>query len=626
MGRPRCDRMLAGMALALILAAPFDLCAQETGTLAPGATAAVSTGPSATSSAPAAPASEQPAATTETPPATPAPDPLALLDPGDRPVAEKIRDLLASKSEGIFASKKEYAAVEAFYQGRNLAPLWLDKGAQNTRAKAVIARLKAADADGLEVGDYRTPNFAGLSAEALAEADVKLTQTVLTFARHLQVGRFPYNRVTNNIQLPQAPREPADILARIANAADAAPALDEFSPPHEAYHKLKAKLAELRGKAGERIEIADGPLLKLNPKAPMQDARVPLLREKLSLPAEASDLYDAKLAAAVKKFQQANELPATGSLDARTIKQLNAPVGGGRQTDLIVANMERWRWYPRDLGPDHVVVNEPDFTLKVMHNGSQVWTTKVVIGDPSGSKQTPLLSETMKSITVNPTWNVPPSIVYGEYLPALARDPTVLARMGLIVSYGRDGSVVNISQPPGGNSVLGRVRFNFPNRFLVYQHDTNEKFMFEHEVRAYSHGCMRIYNPAKYAEVLLNLARPNEHWTAERVTRMFGGGEQDIQLPPTAVWVHLTYQSAFVDDHGKLQLRRDVYNLDGRTLAAIKTERAIIEPPPQGKPEQEVASTSGRRKAAAPPTMSLFQSFFFGGGRPLRPSRGIYYR
>jgi L,D-transpeptidase YcbB len=626
MGGPRCNRMLAGTALALILAAPFDLLAQETGTVPPGTTAAVSTGPSATSSAPATPASEQPAAT-ETPAATPAPDPLALLDPADRPVAEKIRDLLAAKPEGIFASRKEYAAVEAFYQGRKLAPLWLDKGAENARAKAVIARLKAADADGLEVGDYRTPNFAGLSVEALAEADVKLTQTVLTFARHLQAGRFPYNRVTNNIQLPQAPPEPADILTRIANAADAAKALDEFSPPHEAYQKLRAKLAEIRGKAGEKAEIADGPVLKLNPKTPMQDARVPLLREKLSLPVEASELYDAKLAAAVKKFQQANELPATGSLDARTVKQLNAPIGGGRHTDLIIANMERWRWYPRDLGPDHVVVNQPDFTLKVMHNGSQVWTTKVVVGDPSPSKQTPLLSETMKSITINPTWNVPPSIVYGEYLPALARDPTVLARMGLVVSYGRDGSVVNISQPPGGNSVLGRVRFNFPNRFLVYQHDTNEKFMFAHEVRAYSHGCMRIYDPAKYAEVLLNIARPNEHWSAERVTRMFGGGEQDLQLPPSAIWVHLTYQSAFVDDHGKLQLRRDVYNLDGRTLAAIKTERVIIEPPPPGKPEQEVASTSTRRKAAAPPTVSLFQSFFFGGGRqPPRPSRGVYYR
>ena len=288
----------------------------------------------------------------------------------------------------------------------------------------------------------------------------------------------------------------------------------------------------------------------------------------LALPGEASDLvYDAKLAAAVKKFQQANELPATGTLDARTIKQLNAPVGG-RQTELIIANMERWRWYPRDLGPDHVVVNQPDFTLKVMHNGAQVWTTKVVIGDPSPSKQTPLLSETMKSITINPTWNVPPSIVYGEYLPALARDPTVLARMGLVVSYGRDGSVVNIAQPPGGNSVLGRIRFNFPNRFLVYQHDTNEKFMFANDVRAQSHGCMRIYDPPKYAEVLLNLAKPNERWTVDRVTRMFGGGEQDIALPANSIWVHLTYQSAFVDDAGKLQVRRDMYNLDGRTIAA----------------------------------------------------------
>jgi L,D-transpeptidase YcbB len=296
-----------------------------------------------------------------------------------------------------------------------------------------------------------------------------------------------------------------------------------------------------------------------------------------------------------------------------------------RQVDLVIANMERWRWYPRDLGRDYVVVNQPDFTLKVMHDGAQVWTTKVVIGDPSPNKQTPLLSETMKSITINPTWNVPPSIVYGEYLPAMQQDPTVLARMGLIVSYGRDGSV-HVSQPPGGANVLGRLRFNFPNRFLVYQHDTNEKFMFGHETRAYSHGCMRIYDPPKYAEVLLNLALPNEHWSVQRVTSMFGRGEQDIALPAGSIWVHLTYQSAFVDDAGKLQVRRDVYNLDGRTIAAIRNERGMIETaPPDSKPEQEVASasSSGRRKAAQQRPTSFFQSLFW-GGRPMRPPAGIY--
>jgi L,D-transpeptidase YcbB len=263
-----------------------------------------------------------------------------------------------------------------------------------------------------------------------------------------------------------------------------------------------------------------------------------------------------------------------------------------------------------------------------MHNGSQIWTTKVVIGEVTPGKQTPLLSETMKSLTVNPTWNVPPSIVHNEYLPALARDPTVLARMGLNVSYNRDGSI-HISQPPGGPNVLGRLRFNFPNRFLVYQHDTNEKFMFEREVRAYSHGCMRVQDPAKYAEVLLNIARPGEHWTVEKVKQMFNGGEQDIALPPEKkIWVHTTYQSAFVDDAGKLQVRRDVYNLDSRTLAAIKSERAIIETVPEGKSEQEVASAPGPRRAVTPRSVSFLQSFFFGGPAQFRPqpARRLYYR
>jgi L,D-transpeptidase YcbB len=630
----------------LVTSPPSDVLAQgaaQSPPVAPPATAAPPAAQATAASTPAAPASKQATATDPAAPAepaspvaatdeTPAPDPLASLDPADRPVAEKIRDLLAASatSDRIFASKNERAAVETFYKGRSLAPLWLDKGIANARAKAVIARVKAADADGLDLNDYRLPSFDGLSPDALAEADVKLTQTVLTFARHLQAGRFPYNRVShNNIQLPQAPPDPAAVLASMANAEDDGKALDAYAPPHEAYRRLKEKVAEIRAKSSAKVEIPDGPLLRYSAKAVMQDPRVPALREKLGLAGEASDLaYDAKLAAAVRTVQQANELPATGSLDARTVKVLNAPVGG-RQVDLIVANMERWRWYPRDLGADYAIVNQPDFMLKVMHNGSQVWTTKVVIGDPSPGKQTPLLSETMKSITVNPTWNVPPSIVYGEYLPALARDPTVLARMGLVVSYGRDGSVVNIAQPPGGNSVLGRLRFNFPNRFLVYQHDTNEKFMFASEVRAFSHGCIRVQDPAKYADVLLNLARPSEHWTVERVTRMFGAGEQDLALPPGSIWVHVTYQSAFVDDAGKLQLRRDVYGVDSRTIAAIKSERAVVEPAPEGKPEQqEVASASGRRKAVAPPAMSFFESLFFGGRQaaPPRPQRGVYNR
>ena len=568
--------------------------------------------------APATPAN--PAVATEQ---TAAPDPMASLDPADRVVAEKIRDLLATKGDKLFAGKKERSAAETFYQNRNYAPIWLDKGIENARAKAVIARLQGADADGLDVNDYKTPSFAGLAADAQAEAELKLVQTVLTYARHVQAGRFPYTRVSHNIELPQAPPEPADVLGKIAGAADAGKALEDFSPQHEGYKRLKTLLAQMRGKGDGRKMIADGALLKLNAKAPMEDARVPLLREKLGLAGEASDLkYDAKLAEAVKKFQQANELPATGNLDAKTVKELNGPTRD-KSIDMIVSNMERWRWYPRDPGNAHVVVNLPDFTLKVMHNGAQVWTTRIVIGKPD--KSTPLLSETMKYITINPTCNVPPSIVYGEYLPALQQDPTVLERMGLKLINNRDGSV-HIYQPPGEANALGRIRFNFPNRFLVYQHDTPDKHLFAHDTRAYSHGCMRVQDPAKYAEVLFNIARPSENWTAERIKRMFGTGEQDVQLP-VPIWVHLTYQTAFVDDAGKLQIRRDVYGIDSRTQAAVKSERGVVEPMQERKRDQEVASTGQRRvapQAQTPRVVSFFESFFGGGqpqGRPVPPRR-----
>ncbi|MFL6797661.1 MAG: murein L,D-transpeptidase [Xanthobacteraceae bacterium] len=486
-----------------------------------------------------APAAAAPVNATE--PSQP-PDPLAALDPADRAIAEKLRELLATKVDKLFPAKKESAAIVAFYQERNLAPLWLEKGVLTDRGLAAIAKLKGAAEEGLDPADYKVREFAGLGAEALAAAELTLTQAVLTYARHVQAGRFPYARVSRNIELPQAAPEPADVLMSIAKTPNAAQALEAFSPQHTAYRRLKAALAELRAK------------------------------------------------------------PASGKAES------------ARQIDVIIANMERWRWYPRELGAAHVQVNLPDFTLKVMHNGAQAWTTRVVIGKPSTA--TPLLSETMKYITVNPTWTVPQSIVRNEYLPALAEDPTVLERMGLRVSY--NGGQVQITQPPGDGNALGRIRFSFPNRFSVYHHDTPDKGLFAHDVRAYSHGCMRVQDPAKYAEVLLNIARPREGWTAQRIKSMFGRAEQDIHLPPAAITVHLTYQTAFVDDAGKLQFRRDVYGLDTRTLAAMKRERGTPDAAPARKAGQEIAATGAARSAR--PARSGTQSMLNEApvyGRPL---------
>jgi L,D-transpeptidase YcbB len=528
-----------------------------------------------------------PPAATATPASEPAKEPTKAasnVPPADQPVADKLREMLGAKSLRYFDRKAERSAVEKFYTAREYAPLWTQGGSLTGSGKGVIARLKDADSDGLNASDYPVPDFAAAtSADQLAEAELKLTASMLDYARQAQSGRMHWSQVSGDISYPEHPIDPTEVLTNVTTAKDASAALESYNPPHKLYRELKAKLAELRGQGGGPVvQIAEGPALKYTPargkKQPaveMEDARVPQLRAKLGITENAGTTrYDARVAEAVRKFQERAELKPTGILDDRTLKALNSPKRD-RQIDTLIVNMERWRWLPRQLGAPsvgnaYVILNIPDYTLKVMQNGAQVWTTKVVTGKP-GVHATPLLTETMKFITVNPTWNVPPSIIYNEYLPALQQDPTVLERMGLRLERARDGSI-HISQPPGEANALGRIRFNFPNKFLVYQHDTPDKHLFAKEERAFSHGCMRVQNPDQYAATLLGITAPNEHYTPEKIRSMYGRSEIDIKFP-TPIPVNITYQTAFVDEAGKLQLRKDIYGRDAAMLALLRNSR-----------------------------------------------------
>ncbi len=535
------------------------------------------------------------------PAAAPAEAPVLTID---QRVGEKLREMFGGRSDRII-DRKAKAPVEAFYAARNYAPIWVENGAANARGKAGATYLAGVGADGLDPNDYPVPSFANADAGALAESELKLTATVLTYARHAQIGRVHYSRVSADIVYDLVAPEPGAVLAKLADAKDMAAALDSFNPPHAGYKALKAKLAEARGRTGEsgRIRISSGKTLKPG----MEDPRVPLLRERLGIVGDsANTTYDKALSEAVKTFQGQRDQASTGVLNNATVDALNGP-RRDRDADVIIANMERWRWLPRDLGRAYVLVNIPDYTLKVMDHGAMVWTTRIVAGQP-GERATPLLSETMKYITVNPTWNVPPSIINNEYLPALAQDPTVLDRMGLKLEHNRDGSV-HIYQPPGEANALGRIRFNFPNKFLVYQHDTPDKHLFAKDKRAFSHGCMRVQFPDKYAETLLNIANPKDGYTIEKIHRMYGTGERDIHLT-TPIPVHLTYQTAFVDDAGHLAIREDVYGRDSRLLAALKGEDRRIADVPV---ERREASISTKRQASRVPLPFTAPSSFFGG-------------
>jgi L,D-transpeptidase YcbB len=563
----------------------------------------------------------------------------------DQPVADKLRDLIASKGTKLFERKTERAAIDAFYKARNYAPLLTEGGAANARAKAAVARLKDAASDGLDPADYPTPNFAAATTpDAQAEAELQLMASILDYARQAQSGRMHWSHVSGDILYPEHPIDPAEVIAKVASAQDVAAALESYNPPQKPYQALKAKLAELRGKTeAQATPIPDGESLKFIPASKKQaaviveDPRVPQLRARLGLTDDANDThYDEKVASAVRKFQANNDLRASGILDAPTVRAMNNPKKD-RQIDIVRVNMERWRWLPRDLGAPslgdaYVILNIPDYTLKVMQHGQQVWTTRVVTGKP-GVHATPLLTETMKYITVNPTWNVPPSIIYNEYLPALQQDPNALERIGLRLERNRDGSV-HVWQPPGEGNALGRIRFNFPNKFLVYQHDTPDKYLFAKDERAFSHGCMRVQYPDQYAAALLNITMPNEHYTPERIRSMYGKSEIDIKFP-TAIPVNITYQTAFVDDAGKLEFRKDIYGRDSQMIAILRgsegkdLETVIAHAQPSySRPKADIPQGVAMNTDNSSSGFNFFERLFGGGpaAPPPRPQRGFYAR
>jgi len=549
------------------VAPPPDAAPTDTGSVTPFPDVA----PADTGSAAPAPNPAPAATVPETAPA--AASPQAAPGP-DAAIAAQLRGLNGGKFDAILASAQDRAMIDAFYAGRDYAPLWLTDGEPNARAQAAMSYLAHVDADGLFPADYPVPDFAAAGGpEALAQAEIRLTASVIAYAHHAGIGRVHFSRVSGDIFYERKAPEPADVLSAMAAASDVAQALDAYEPHDPAYLALKAKLAALRAGKDGTIKIPDGPAPKIGAK----DDRVPALRERLGVSGDGT-VYDKPLAEAVKKFQQAHALKPSGLLTQATLDALDGR-DDDRVADIIIANMERWRWMPHDLGQTYVIVNLPDFTLRVIDSGRLVWATKIVDGKPS--TPTPIMSADMRTITINPTWNVPPSIVANEYLPLLRQDATILERMGLNVSRNPDGTI-HVSQPPGPNNALGQIRFNFPNKFLVYQHDSNQKYLFANTMRAASHGCMRVEDPVKYAEVLLAIARPGEGYSAERIRRMFGVNENEIKFD-NPIPVHLTYQTAFIDDLGKLQLRDDIYGRDKELLAILKGDRKNADIPIERK-------------------------------------------
>jgi murein L,D-transpeptidase YcbB/YkuD len=552
----RYSRRIAAAACMLVGAANLALAndAQQIGSLTPETTASL-------------------AATGDIYPPPPAPvlerltAPPAVADGQPRPAAA-LSALMAERAPLVAASiarlpAGERAAFVAYYAARDHAPVWLEGDSFGVRAKAIAERLANAAEDGLFASDYRLPALEADTDEARVEIELRLSALAYLYARDARGGRLEPRRLSNLITPKLSLPGVSEVLDNLAKSADANLALAAYNPPHAGYKALRAKLADIRrGRTADEpmVRIPDGPPLRVG----MRDARVPLIRARLNLSPSDDTTYDSDLASAVSAFQKSVGLRVTGIAGGATIDALGNNLGNSAEARLdgdIVAQMERWRWLPSELGERHIFVNIPEFTVRIFEKGVVIHQARVIVGKPE--TPTPVFSHVMDHAVMNPSWFIPPSILKKDILPKLASDPDYAARRGYVVT--RRGNSVSVRQPPGERNALGHVKFMFPNEHAVYLHDTPGRHLFNTTKRAYSHGCVRVDQPMKFGEIVLGR---DEGWSEQRLRGMVGSGERTIRFT-RPLQIHLTYMTHVVGPDGEITTHDDIYGFHRRVKAAL---------------------------------------------------------
>lgn len=467
--------------------------------------------------------------------------------------------LAALKPKAGRLSARDIGDLQAFYAARDHQPFFLTGGEWSAAAKIARKVLETADAYGLDPQQYRTV-AAFLPTEAphwpaLAAAELQMAEAVIAYAADASGGQIDPGRVHPLITPARPFVRAGDALARIREAADRSPeevqgALQGFHPPHAAFHRLRDALAAARAARPAPIvseALPDGPTLRMG----MRDPRVPLIRAKLGLGTDGSAIYDRSLAIRVAGLQREAGLPVTGVFTPQTRRVLSGE-GPSREEAEIIANMERWRWLPRDLGREHIIVNITELEMRLVRDAETRLAARIIIGKED--TQTPIFSDEMDHIVVNPSWYVPPGILKREprYL-----DPLWAEARGYEIR--RNGENVTVRVPPGASNALGNVKFMFPNHHAVYLHDTPGRHLFNAGNRHLSNGCVRVENPFRLAAALFETTG----WTEARFRRMVGGAEQHMRLPKKLP-IHLVHFTLTVAEDGTLKRHADTYGHSAR--------------------------------------------------------------
>ncbi len=491
---------------------------------------------------------------------------LAILTIGSAlhadPATDAIRELLESDAWPSLTidGERVHAAddLAAVYEARDFTPIWI---ADRARLRALLDLLAEAESHGLRRTDY---HYAWLAAHAaapdagsVAEAEILASDAFLTYALHLGRGKVREERIAGwHVDRPDP-----DLRARLERAAAGSPsaAIRELLPLHPGYDRLRDALARYRAIArdGGWPTLSDGPSLRLGDRGP----RVTVLRQRLRASGDLStdsggDEFDETVDAAVRHLQARHGLDQDGVVGAVTRAALNVPVSA-RLVQLEL-NLERWRWLEADLGRRYVLVNIAGFEAGLYDGDRLTLGMRAIVG--TTYHRTPVFSDEIRYIVLSPYWNIPSSIARNEIRP---KGRAYMRRNN--IEQLRGG---RLRQRPGPDNALGRVKFMFPNRFNVYLHDTPARQLFAQSARSFSHGCIRLAKPLALAEELLR----GQGWSMEEIEQAAARTSPRTVNLDAPVPVHILYWTAWVDETGTVQFRRDVYGRDGAVARALRQQ------------------------------------------------------